>query len=88
MLSCPESKLGNPHPLTPPATASAERSSLQRKVPSRDPFLTLDLTRVKTLVNPDTGGTEMAKKLMHALSLPLLVVALWLAGSGGWPWHG
>jgi hypothetical protein len=30
----------------------------------------------------------MAKKLMHALSLPLLVVALWLAGSGGWPWHG
>jgi len=87
LLSCPESKLGNPHPLTPPATASAERSSLQRKVPSRDPFLTLDLTRVKTLVRSNTEGTGMLKKLMHVLSLPLLVMALWLAGSSDWPWH-
>jgi len=29
----------------------------------------------------------MSKNLMRVLSLPLLVAALWLAGSGGWPWH-
>jgi hypothetical protein len=29
----------------------------------------------------------MSGKLVRILSFPLLIAALWLAGSGGWPWR-